>query len=312
MKLQTKYYNDILSIFQTHVIATKSLRSGDQYTGQIKRFLIFLEQNEVLNLNDINSDVTNKYFHHLSSRQKNRGEGKIAISTINGNLSILRAFSTRMQKEKLLKKSFTIPKNTKIERDETENDNTNPFGLVRQILNTEEIKLVFETCHGWEEKALIALAYGAGLRRGSLENLLESHINFKDGMVTAFLDKNNKTRRVPISEFFLKVLKEYSLERLKILARLNKRESLFFIDQNGKHINGEKLNEMLKTIVKRTLNNEIIDKNLTLHCLRHSTAVHLMDAGESFEYIREYLGHSIADTSLIYAKRRKIKKYYQI
>lgn len=307
MKTVTTHYKEILQKFDTHIVSKKSIKSGNHYTSQVDEFLSFLERNDILNLNKISVPIMKEYLNYLLTRPKKRGEGILNVSSVNDNLSTLRAFSIRMQAENILTKSISIPKNLKRERDENDS-----IALVRQILTTDEVKLVFNTCDSWLEKALIALAYGAGLRRGSLENLLESKIDFKSGMVTAFKDKNNKTRRVPISNFFLEVLKEYSMFRLNILATLNIRETHFFIDHKGKHLSGDNLNEMLKNIVKRTLNTVIMDKNITLHCLRHSTATHLMDAGESFEFIREYLGHSIADTSLIYAKRRKIKNYYQI
>ena len=69
---------------------------------------------------------------------------------------------------------------------------------------------------------------------------------------------------------------------------------------------------MLKKIICRTENQVIIDKKITLHCLRHSIAVHLMDDGETFEYVKTFLGHSFSDTTLIYAVRRKRKNFYTI
>ncbi len=99
---------------------------------------------------------------------------------------------------------------------------------------------------------------------------------------------------------------------MKLLSNLNLREKSFFIDNEGKPLTGENLNEMLKQIIYRTKNQVIIDKKITLHCLRHSIAVHLMDDGESLEYVKNFLGHTFSDTSLIYAVRRKRKNYYTL
>lgn len=124
--------------------------------------------------------------------------------------------------------------------------------------------------------------------------------------------KNEKTREVPISDFFLEVLKRYSIKRLEYLADNDKRSRRFFIAKNGKPITGKDLNESLKQIIKRTGNNEIISKHITLHCLRHSIATHLLDAGESFDYVRSFLGHAFIDTTQLYAKRRRIKNIYAL
>ncbi len=45
-----------------------------------------------------------------------------------------------------------------------------------------------------------------------------------------------------------------------------------------------------------------IDKPATLHSLRHSFAVHLLEAGVNLKYIKELLGHSSIQSTLIYLK----------
>ena len=45
-----------------------------------------------------------------------------------------------------------------------------------------------------------------------------------------------------------------------------------------------------------------INKNVSVHHLRHSYAVHLLEAGVDFRYVQEYLGHEDPKTTLIYTK----------
>ena len=45
-----------------------------------------------------------------------------------------------------------------------------------------------------------------------------------------------------------------------------------------------------------------LNKNITLHGLRHSIATHLLQSGMSMEYVRDFLGHSFLETTQIYAK----------
>lgn len=311
MRLKTTIYRELLSKFDTHIMSTKSIRTGNHYTGQVEDFLIFLEDKGVFNLNEIDGELMNKYFDYLTIRPKKRGEGKLSIRTINDNLSTLRMFSLRMQDERILKREIQITSNVKLNYDDKDKEN-NHFVLVREILTTDEIKVVFDKCISPLEKSLVALAYGAGLRRGSLVRLLESDIDFRQGMVTAYMDKNNKTRRVPLSDFFLNILKDYTIYRSQILASLNSRNNYFFIDLKGDEMSGNRLNRLLKKIINRTENLEIIGKKITLHCLRHSTATHLMDSGESFESVSNFLGHSKIDTVQLYSKRRQIKNSYRI
>lgn len=306
-EIKTKHFQDLLKRFDVHILSTKSIKTGNHYTTHVEDFLKYLEQRDVLSLKRVDTSLMKDYFNHLILRPKKRSTGTISTRTVNDNLSTLRSFSLRMQEEDVITKGVPIPVNIKIEKDED-----NPFTLTREILTTDEVKEVFEACQNETERALIALAYGGGLRRSTLVGLTENQIDFRHGLVTASKAKNNKTRQVPTSDFFLKVLKNYSTYRLSVLSRNNLRTKSYFINENGKAYTGDRLNRLLKKVIARTQNQVIIDKNITLHCLRHSIATHLMDAGESFEYVKAFLGHSMADTSLIYARRRRIKNYYAI
>ena len=77
---------------------------------------------------------------------------------------------------------------------------------------------------------------------------------------------------------------------------------------------GQYLGGLLKEILVRTQNPTILSKNITLHCLRHSIATHLIDNGAEIEFVQEFLGHSEIDTSTLYSKRRKqrLKLYNKI
>ncbi len=307
MELKTAHYTGLLRKFDTHIESTKSLNSGNSYTNHAKHFLLYLEDRQIFSLKYADGALMKEYFEFLITRPKIRGEGILSIRSVNDNLSSLRMFSIRMQQEDIIRDGLPIPLNIRIDR-----DSDNVFALVREVVTQEEIRKIYSVCETNLERALIALAYGSGLRRSSLANLQETHIDFRTGQVTVLKGKNNKTLQVPVSEFFLKVLKDYSLERLQLLSSLELRQRRFFINERGTAISGEKLNDRLKVIIARTKDAELIDKGITLHCLRHSIATHLMDDGQSFDYVRQFLGHTVADTTVIYARRRKIKTYYEI
>jgi integrase/recombinase XerD len=68
----------------------------------------------------------------------------------------------------------------------------------------------------------------------------------------------------------------------------------------------------------RTLNPELIPKNVSPHCFRHSKAMHLLQFGVNLVYIRDFLGHATIKTTEMYAradslmKRQALEKAYQI
>ena len=57
-----------------------------------------------------------------------------------------------------------------------------------------------------------------------------------------------------------------------------------------------------KYIERANENGGNISTKITPHCLRHSKAMHMVEAGINLVYIRDYLGHESIDTTQVYAK----------
>ena len=68
------------------------------------------------------------------------------------------------------------------------------------------------------------------------------------------------------------------------------------------------MNQLLKDIILRSKSVSLMQKQITLHSLRHSIAMHLAENGADIEFIRDFLGHSEIDTSHIYARKNKRKQ----
>nr|WP_294933010.1 tyrosine-type recombinase/integrase [uncultured Flavobacterium sp.] len=117
------------------------------------------------------------------------------------------------------------------------------------------------------------LAYGCGLRRSEIEALNVMDIQFSSGMLIVRDGKGSKRREVPMSNMVLEHLKKYVIDqRYQKLLGKNHIEDAFFIYDNGKRMTGEYLNKTLKKMIEQTSKYEIIQRGVTLHCLRHSIA----------------------------------------
>ena len=69
-------------------------------------------------------------------------------------------------------------------------------------------------------------------------------------------------------------------------------------NRTHKRIRGSSYNSILKKLLERAG----IQKEITLHCLRHSIATHLLESGLSVEYVRDFLGHKHLESTQIYTR----------
>ena len=177
----------------------------------------------------------------------------------------------------------------------------------RNICTVEEILQLYAACETKRDKALLSIAYGCGLRRTEIQNLNTTDVLLHKGMLIVREGKGNKSRTVPLSNNVIKDLKEYLIyERAKYFLQNNFEDTpAFFINNTGTRMLGDKLNGRLKELILKTNNAKLIRKEITLHCLRHSIATHLIDKGASIEFVQQLLGHAEIDTAHLYSKRRK-------
>jgi site-specific recombinase XerD len=181
----------------------------------------------------------------------------------------------------------------------------------REIATSEEIKELYAACQTKRDKALLSVAYGCGLRRSELVRLNVADINLHKGVLTVVKGKNGKSRIIPLSDKVIADIKEYLIyERhnyLNMGIRSQDSELAFLINNVGTRKQGLAMNIRLKGLIKRTKNKDLMQKGLTLHCLRHSIATHLIDKGMNIMFVQKFLGHSLIDTAHLYSKRRKQK-----
>jgi integrase/recombinase XerD len=77
-------------------------------------------------------------------------------------------------------------------------------------------------------------------------------------------------------------------------------EQAFLLGYQGKRIRYEALLKMLKNLQQRTGDDQLQQKTIGLHALRHSIATHLMQRGMKFDYISQFLGHTNLSSTQIY------------
>jgi integrase/recombinase XerD len=146
----------------------------------------------------------------------------------------------------------------------------------------------------WRDRALLELAYGAGLRVSELCGLLTTDLLLTENLVRVF-GKGGKERLVPIGRSVIGAVSVYLHQLRPELDRGRTQGRLLL---NGR---GQPLSRVgAWGIVKRAAARADIRKRVTPHTLRHSFATHLLEGGADLRAVQEMLGHADLSTTQIY------------
>lgn len=161
---------------------------------------------------------------------------------------------------------------------------------------------MYRSTENMQERAILSLSYGCGLR--SMELVSVNVEDIKDGILIVPKGKGNKRRVIPMTRKVEEDIQNYiTYERTLFSISLN--EKALLLNILGKRIKKYTCLKILKEIIKRTGNLEIIQKKISIHNLRHSIATHLLEEGVPIEQVRTFLGHSQLETTEIYTRVSK-------
>ncbi len=169
---------------------------------------------------------------------------------------------------------------------------------------------------GRRDLALLSLMYDTGSRVQEIIDLTSSTIRFDKPSTIRVTGKGKKTRIIPMLEGQVKLLRNYINEHQ--LAEPEATMYPLFYNSRMEKLTRAGVNHILHkyTTMARIKNATLIPERISCHCLRHSKAMHLLQAGVNLVYIRDILGHVSVQTTEIYAradsrkKREAIEKAY--
>ena len=175
-----------------------------------------------------------------------------------------------------------------------------PFASIKLLKSEEQIsrtpiskviiEKLYQACENKEEKVLLLLCYGCGLRASELQNVEVRDVLTDKSMILVRSGKNNKRRYVPIKRKSLDFIVAYILE-----TELSKQDYLFVYkgSQKSQYLLRKLFSELQERI-------GIIPSKYSLHHLRHSIASHLVEEGVNIRLVQQFLGHSNLETTQNY------------
>ena len=157
------------------------------------------------------------------------------------------------------------------------------------VLSHQECKALFSAPESIKHRMLLCFIYSSGLRASEANRMKISDIDTDRMMIHIRQSKYNKDRYVPLSPLMLYGLRKY----YKACRPVN---YLFNGKEPGSPLSTLGMGSVLRAAVKKCR----LQKNITLHTLRHSYATHLLEFGMDIVTIKELLGHANIETTMVY------------
>lgn len=300
LQLQTTSYNYLEKAFKEWLdILGYAKGTVTNLPNTVREFLYFLEQKNIKQVNQVNQQNIKEYYNYLTSRSSQRQGGALSSNYINHHFWSVEKFFEFLHHKGTKGLPEINLKRVKIET------------LQREILTTEEIKHIYKIVENqesitqkqealnYQDKVLLTVYYGCGLRRSEGEQINIDDINFDTRILHVKKGKNNKQRLIPFNTTALKILQEWVFDYRTILVK-DKAESRLFINRYGKPLTAGTLGVRLRNIINESEDIKLKEKNITLHSLRHSIATHLLANGMDIQKVQKFLGHNSLETTEIY------------
>lgn len=247
--------------------------------------LDFLQYANINEPKEISQEDIQSFYEYLQNRPHKRKPTALSETFIHHNIYSLKVFFNWLEQTHQLK--YNPISNLKFKR---------PKVNTREPLSQEEITELFAATQNSKEIAILHLFYSCGLRRTEAENLNTSDIHFTQNLLYVREGKGAKRRVIPITEKVKKELEHYFITERK--TNPGKDLEAFMFNTKYARMKGDQYTKILKQLLKRAG----IEKEITLHHLRHSIATHLLENGLTIEFVRDFLGHTHLEATQLYAK----------
>ena len=241
----------------------------------IHSFVIHLTMNTKRSLTEITREDIEAFVEH----EQDRG---LKLSTVRLKLVTLRAF-LRFLSEQGYVSHEVLTRGIQIKL---------PERLPRAI-EPSEVKRLLSVIHRVRDRALFLLLLRTGMRIGELLGTKVDEVHMEDKKIMVYqAQKTNTGRVVYFSDDAQSALEAWLKERDQ------RKEYLFYSQGRGRFTYGGAREVFKKYLDKAGL----LHKGYTIHCLRHTFASELLNAGMRLECLQKLLGHTSVEVTRRYAR----------
>ncbi|GAB2866250.1 tyrosine-type recombinase/integrase [Yaniella soli] len=282
--------------FSTHTIAS--------YRDTFVLLLQWMDSHQAMSPNSITmAHLSLEHINQFSDwLRQDRG---CAASTVNARIAAIRSFAKFVQAE--------APEHLEICRRLLEIPSVKtPTTKEVEFLSVNAVQLVVTAAaDNIRDLAIVSLLYDSGARVSELCGITIGDLTFSHPHTAKIIGKGRKARVIPLSAQVGNILSHYITTARHLAAPTEP----LFVNRSKNPLGRAGVAYVLQKSVTtaHAHHPEHVPPKLHPHVMRHSKAMHLLDAGVNLIYIRDFLGHESVTTTEIYArasteaKRRAIK-----
>jgi integrase/recombinase XerD len=258
-----------------------AVRTTDAYARDVGRFVTYARTKGIRAPLGASPRLLRDFVYHL----KDVG---LAPASIRRNVSAVRTYFR-----------FLIAEGHLVSDPSERLDTPKRWLSLPDVLTAEEVQRLLDSVTldeplAFRDRAMLELAYGAGLRVSEWITLGVRDLLLEDALVRVF-GKGSKERLVPIGRRAIGAVAIYVRELRPRLER-GGGKGVLFLNARGTPLTRMGAWKMLRKYVEKAG----IEKHVSPHTLRHSFATHLLEGGADLRAVQEMLGHADISTTQIY------------
>jgi len=274
----------ILKPMETIVSSFRSWLLQMGYRGGSVRLLpgcvaSFLSNQRVLSVRDLEAGHITAFYEWLQHRPHLRTGAPLSNPFIGHHVYALRVFFGWLERTGQVSENVMSGLSFGSLR-------SNP----RTALSPEAVSSLFAACVHPSETLLLHLFYSCGLRCAEAVALNRADVHLRTGLLYVRSGKNGRRRAVPLPARVVAAFRAY--------YALADTPGAVFVNRHGQRLSGDGYRRRFRQLQQAAG----ITPLVSLHHLRHSIATHLLAAGVSLEYVRDFLGHSHLEATQRYVQ----------
>jgi integrase/recombinase XerD len=254
----------------------------------IESFMSFIRERGKVHL----EGITRKDIEGWIEYEEDRG---MKASTVNMRLAMLKAFLRFLIERGVLpmdllgrKMSIKVP------------------DALPRAMDPDDVRRLIAMLEGVRDRAIVLVLLRTGMRVGELLNTIVEDVNIKERRIEIYEGEKTLVGRVVyLSDDALKALEAW----LKV--RAPNKTYIFYSQGKRNSISYQAVRAIFKKHLEKA---GISHKGYTIHCLRHTCATDLLNAGMRLECVQQLLGHSTIEMTRRYARltdRTREEEYFR-